>query len=112
MRIQHRELSMEHISTTAIKKSLSPEPEVVSCFRYAASEMAPNNDLLQTKHLLSSREHECLKLLAHGKTVKSIANCLGLSPRTVEDYLVRIKNKIGFNNKSQLADFYWSNYLN
>ena len=42
---------------------------------------------------LSRREREIVALLIAGRTVKEAAATLGLSPRTVEDYLVRLKRR-------------------
>jgi DNA-binding CsgD family transcriptional regulator len=42
---------------------------------------------------LSRREREIVALLIAGRSVKEAAAALGLSPRTVEDYLVRLKRR-------------------
>lgn len=52
---------------------------------------------------LTQREKECLKHLLEGKSIKGIATTLSLSPRTVEYYLVNVKNKIGCWNKEELV---------
>jgi|GEM_PF-3507372 len=44
---------------------------------------------------LTPREHEVLRQLAQGLTNKEVAQLLGLSPRTVEDYRKRIMEKLG-----------------
>lgn len=54
---------------------------------------------------LTQRETECLCYLVRGKTAKSIAQLLKLSPRTVEYYLDNIKNKLGCRTKSQLIEW-------
>lgn len=54
------------------------------------------------KLILSNRQIECLALLNVGKTVKEIGKILELSPRTVEDYLNNIKQKLGCRNLRQL----------
>jgi len=51
---------------------------------------------------LSNRELECLFLQLRGKTAKQIAIVLGLSKRTVEDYLDNIKSKFGCQNKAEV----------
>jgi len=51
---------------------------------------------------LSNRELECLFLQLRGKTAKQIAIVLGLSKRTVEDYLDNIKSKLGCQNKAEV----------
>jgi DNA-binding CsgD family transcriptional regulator len=52
----------------------------------------------------SAREKECLKLLMYGKTIKAIANILGISNRTVNHYLENIKFKMGVTYKSELIE--------
>lgn len=52
---------------------------------------------------LTPREVECGKWLILGKTAEETATILGLSRRTVEDYLASMKVKLGCNNKVQLA---------
>ena len=53
--------------------------------------------------LLSGREKEVLKALAHGLTTKETGSILKLSPRTVETYRNRIRHKSGLNNISELT---------
>jgi DNA-binding CsgD family transcriptional regulator len=53
---------------------------------------------------LSKREIECLSLTARGKTAKQVGHELGISRRTVEEYLDNIKVKMGVYSKSQLID--------
>lgn len=49
---------------------------------------------------LTNQELLCLQLLSKGKTYKEIALRLSISPRTVETYLKRIKEKTGFSSKN------------
>jgi len=51
---------------------------------------------------ISSREKDCLHLLVNGKTVKETAKILRLSPRTIEGYLNRLKEKVGCKHKREL----------
>ncbi len=51
---------------------------------------------------LTPKEYACLKELALGKSVKEIAQCFALSPRTVEGYLNRIKNRTECANNREL----------
>lgn len=51
---------------------------------------------------ISSREVECLYLLSKGHTVKEIAQILDISPRTVDTYIERLKQKLQCNFKSEL----------
>jgi DNA-binding CsgD family transcriptional regulator len=54
--------------------------------------------------VLSKREKQCMHYLMRGKTAKAIANHLGLSTRTVENYIENIKSKFGVSSKSELID--------
>lgn len=56
------------------------------------------NNLLR----LSRRKKQCLGLLREGYTYQGIASQLGLSPRTVEQYIGSIKNKLGLDSHGQL----------
>ena len=53
---------------------------------------------------LPARQQECLFWLVRGKTMKEIAYLLGLSERTVEDYIYCIKYKLRCYTKGQLID--------
>lgn len=53
---------------------------------------------------LTDREAECLFFLLRGKTAKHIARVMSLSPRTVEEYIVKLKMKLGATNKCELID--------
>ena len=55
---------------------------------------------------LTKREFESLSQLAKGKSIKEIARELGLSPRTIEDYLKKIKFKTGYHLKSDLVKLF------
>lgn len=62
---------------------------------------------------LSKRESDCVFFLIRGKTMKEIAKCLDLSPRTVEAYIVNIKLKWGCTNQKEVIACAISNgYLN
>jgi DNA-binding CsgD family transcriptional regulator len=51
---------------------------------------------------ISVRERDCLIYLLGGKTIKETAKLLQLSPRTVEEYLKRLKQKAGCKYKREL----------
>ncbi len=48
------------------------------------------------------REAQCMAQLMRGKTVKAVAQFLGLSPRNVEYYLKNMKAKLKCHSKSEL----------
>jgi DNA-binding NarL/FixJ family response regulator len=51
---------------------------------------------------LSQREHEVLRLLAHGQALSDIATRLGLSVKTVANYQTSIREKLGADSALQL----------
>lgn len=53
---------------------------------------------------LSKREMQCLFWCAKDKTAKKIADILGLSPRTIESYLITLKNKLNCSSKYELIN--------
>lgn len=59
---------------------------------------------------LTSREKECLSLIAQGYTVKNVALMLQISPRTVESHLANIKDKHGLHSKNQIVEMWHSIY--
>jgi DNA-binding CsgD family transcriptional regulator len=56
------------------------------------------------KYNLSKRESECLFYWLRGKTAKDIAAIMQLSPRTIETFLDRVKNKLGCFTKAEVFD--------
>jgi DNA-binding CsgD family transcriptional regulator len=66
---------------------------------------------LRNNHFfLSKREMQCLSSLSKAKTMKEIAEELSLSPRTVETYIEKIKNKSGLHFKNDLIKMYYDNF--
>ena len=55
--------------------------------------------------LLSNREYEVLCLLGSGRTVKEIAHCLELSPKTVSTYRTRVLEKMGATTNADLVRY-------
>jgi len=54
---------------------------------------------------LSDREYQILRLMAAGKTKKVIAGELGLSPKTVATYRVRLLEKLGMRTSAELTAY-------
>jgi DNA-binding NarL/FixJ family response regulator len=50
---------------------------------------------------LSRRELQCLRLAAKGQTSVGIGHALGLSPRTVDEYVSSSCKKLGVRNRTQ-----------
>ena len=53
--------------------------------------------------LLTDRERQLLALLGHGLTNRAIATRLGLTEKTVKNYVTRIFAKLGLANRTQAA---------
>lgn len=64
----------------------------------------PPLTLKKTKTYLSKRELECLQLTIKGFTAKRIARELGISYRTVEEYIANIRIKMGASSKAELIE--------
>ena len=52
---------------------------------------------------ITSQELSCIRLLLQGYSYKEIAHLLGLSPRTVETYMARIKQRTGFASRYEIG---------
>jgi len=53
--------------------------------------------------VLTTREREVAKLLAEGRTVRSAAEILGLSIKTVDAHKFNLMRKLGIHNKAELV---------
>lgn len=74
----------------------------------------PNKYLLVNgqKINITHREFECLQYLGLGYSIKSLANKLEISPRTVETHIQNLKWKTGMFSKEQLVkEFCVSNFI-
>ena len=63
----------------------------------------PAEDMAGRKRILTAREREVLKLLAEGRTVRSVASMLGLSVKTVDAHKFNLMRKLGIHNKAELV---------
>jgi DNA-binding CsgD family transcriptional regulator len=52
---------------------------------------------------LSNRELEAFELIGQGQTTEKIAALMNVSPKTVETYRARIKEKLGLNTVTELV---------
>jgi two-component system response regulator DegU len=60
---------------------------------------------------LSERELEILTLICQGNTTSEIANCVCLSPRTIEGHRTRIMEKLNVKNTASLVAYSVKNEL-
>ena len=63
----------------------------------------PLQEIVPRKRVLTAREREVLKLLAEGRTVRSTAEVLGLSVKTVDAHKFNLMRKLGIHNKAELV---------
>jgi two-component system response regulator NreC len=63
----------------------------------------PVPEMLPRQRVLTAREREVLKLLAEGRTVRSAADILGLSVKTVDAHKFNLMRKLGIHNKAELV---------
>jgi len=56
--------------------------------------------------ILSAQENRVIALVAQGKTNKEIGVVMGLSPKTVKNYLSNILDKLALSRRSQAAAYY------
>jgi len=65
----------------------------------------PSNTSALPVDSLSERQLEILRLIGNGHSTKQIAGDLGLSVKTVEGYIARIKEKLGFATANELLQY-------
>jgi len=68
-----------------------------------AREQRPKNPAPRQPSVLSAREIEISRLVADGLSNHAIAERLHLSPRTVENHVFHVLNKLGLDNRTQVA---------
>lgn len=55
--------------------------------------------------MLSPREREVLRLLAHGHSISDAASILALSAKTVDTYKTRLMEKLGCSKRAELVSY-------
>ena len=108
----HKEerLRQQGLSEGAIRPTSAEQ--LVAMVRTAAEKGAPYmpdaplarvQEILPRTRILTAREREVLKLLAEGRTVRSVAALLGLSVKTVDAHKFNLMRKLGIHNKAELV---------
>ena len=69
--------------------------------RYVATQVAPD----QAADALTTREREIVRLLAEGRSNKSIAALLGISAKTVETHRAAVMKKLGAKSVAELIRY-------
>jgi non-specific serine/threonine protein kinase len=73
-------------------------------FALANPELTENEISLKEKYGgLTEREREAARLITQGKSNREIANEMTVGVKTVETYVTRILNKLGFDSRVQIA---------
>lgn len=62
------------------------------------------------KIVLPAQQEKCVKLLVEGLSAKQISDRLNLSRRTVENYLAKIRQQLGFRNSKEIIFYYKNNF--
>lgn len=96
-----RETSAQEL-VEAIRKIYSPRNVVREMPRRGRGQWA-GEERRSRNRTLTSREREVLKLLAEGRTVRSVAVLLGLSVKTVDAHKFNLMRKLGIHNKAELV---------
>jgi two-component system, NarL family, response regulator NreC len=97
-----RRTSAEQLITMVRASCRSAEAEVHEISR-ARSDWTTEDAAFQRRRVLTTREREVLKLLAEGRTVRSVAGILGLSIKTVDAHKFNLMRKLGLHNKAELV---------
>ena len=108
----HKEerLRQQGISNCGVRPTSAEE--LVAMVRTAAekgtnhipdSPLARVQEMIPRARILTAREREVLKLLAEGRTVRSVAALLGLSIKTVDAHKFNLMRKLGIHNKAELV---------
>jgi DNA-binding CsgD family transcriptional regulator len=74
-------------------------PHLIRLYQRAAQ----RREALPALGTLTPREHEVIRLVAHGKTNAEIARTLWISPNTVRTHLEHIFDKLGVTNRTAAA---------
>lgn len=65
-----------------------------------------DTDFNRVKTSISNREYEVMNLLSHGLSEKEIAERLFISPKTVNNHLTNIRQKIGVTKNIEIVAYY------
>ena len=92
---------IESIKTVATGQSILDPSVTRQVFSWMKT--LPNSTLSSTPPSLSPQEKRIVALIAEGKTNKEIALSMGLSHKTVKNYLANIFEKLGITRRTQAA---------
>jgi DNA-binding NarL/FixJ family response regulator len=94
------DIALTPATVTVISGEVSGQ-DIVTAVNMAASHLdgAPSSN----DNVLSPREQQVIRQIAHGRTHGQIARALGISHHTVDTYVKRIRSKLGLGNKAELT---------
>jgi two-component system, NarL family, invasion response regulator UvrY len=96
---------------TATEDLLRAVNTVLSGARYVSAKLAQrlaanlSHPALAPEEKLSGREYQVLHMLAAGKSLKEVAQELGVSPKTISTFHTRIWQKLGVSNDVALGKY-------
>ena len=82
--------------------------KVIKAFNSITNDNLSSNESDNLNHkldLLTPRESDVAKLIAHGKSNRDICNILFLTEGTIKNYVTRILGKLSLNSRTELALF-------
>lgn len=59
---------------------------------------------------VTKREYQVLGFLSQGRSIKEIADAMGLTPRTIKSYLYNAMNRLGCHSRSQILEILEGKY--
>ncbi|MBZ5597495.1 MAG: response regulator transcription factor [Acidobacteriia bacterium] len=80
-------------------------PQVLSRLVENVSAGSAGTRLVPRSDMLTPREREVTRMIAEGNSAKEIAQCLGLSVKTVEAHKFNLMRKLDIHNKAQLVTY-------
>ena len=90
---------MSHEERDAYLKSITPA---------STSSLTLINKITTQPVHLSPQQTKCVLLLAQGQSNKQIAKALGLSPRTIEHYLLQIRWLLHCDSRKELLTLFYN----
>jgi two-component system response regulator NreC len=85
-------------------RSMREENPALEAWPGGATDEAKFTQARGSRHRgLTAREQEILKLLAEGKTVRAVAEILGVSVKTADAHKFNLMRKLGVHNKAELV---------
>lgn len=98
--INARKDSVCNWEKTVVKDETSWRKLALKLHQIARKEVDPDKNLI---HNLSTREMECLNLIADGKTYSEVASILGISEHTVRGYFRSLRLKLNCATLAQVV---------